>query len=180
MQYKVPQNIDMQDKIIGPLTMAQFLYLIVAGMVDYILLQTFGQTNLVVFIILATPIALFALAMAFLKINDIPFPKFFQAAVLFMISPKVRVWHKVIDMNSPVKIEAAKVKTADKVVRKHVEKSEIEKLANVLDTAGWAAVRDKTLKEFVKGFDASHHTLVKGGDAPSAPAEQTVKAKATP
>lgn len=160
MQYKVPQNIDMQDKIIGPLTMAQFLYLLVAGMVDYILLQTVFPTAPVVFVVIALPIATFALAMAFLKINDIPFPKFVQAAILFIFMPKQRIWRKVTDITSPVKIEEPKKKAEEKTIRKHVEKSEIEKLASVLDTAGWAAVRDKQLKEFVTTFDEKHHEKV--------------------
>lgn len=170
MQYKVPQNIDMQDKIIGPLTMAQFLYVLVGGMIDYVLLQSLFRQHAFLFVVIATPIALFALAMAFLKINDVPFPKFFQAAALFLVSPKVRVWHKTVDLETPLKIAAPKTKTKDTVIRTHVEKSEIEKLASVLDTAGWAAVRDQRLKSFVQGFDASHHQIIKGGKTAATPA----------
>lgn len=151
----------MKDKIIGPLTMAQFLYLLVAFLVDYVLLQTLFNTHPIIFLLIGVPIALFAMAMAFLKINDIPFPKFFQAAVLFILAPKTRVWHKAVDVESPIKIEAQKAQSVNKVVRTHVEKSEIEKLASVLDTAGWAAVRDQHLEDFVKGFGASHHHVVK-------------------
>lgn len=159
MQFKVPQNIDMEDKIVGPLTMTQFLYVLVGGMVDYVLLQTMSTKAPVLFFALALPIAVFALAMAFLKINDIPFPKFVQAAILFIFVPKQRTWHKEVDLSSPVRIEAPKKKVVPKIIKKQIDKSEIEKMASVLDTAGWAAVRDKRLQEFVDAFDETHHSL---------------------
>ncbi|MEK7644202.1 MAG: PrgI family protein [Patescibacteria group bacterium] len=158
MQFKVPQNVDMADKIIGPLTMAQFLYVIIGGLIDYILLQNLIDTAPGVFFSLAIPIALFSLAMAFLKINDIPFPRFIQAAILFMSSPKRRIWHKYSE-TSPVRITTPKQKIQPKIVRKNIEKSEIEKMAAVLDTAGWAAVRDEQLKSFVKEFDKNHRPI---------------------
>ncbi len=160
MQFKVPQNIDLEDKIIGPLTMIQFLYVLIGGMLDYVLLQTVFPKNVPLFLVLALPIAVFTLSMAFLKINDLPFPKFIQGAILFLVLPKRRVWHKNVDLSSPVRIEAPIKKAVPKIIKKQIEKSEIEKLASVLDTAGWAGVRDEHLKEFVKGFDAAHHTTV--------------------
>ena len=156
MQFKVPQNIDLQDKIIGPLTMAQFLYVMFGGLIDYILLQTLINTNSGLFFALAIPIALLAVALAFGKINDIPFPKFMQAIILYLFAPKRRLWQKSIDLTSPVKISAPLQKAKPKIVRKTVEKSELEKMASVLDTAGWAAVRDEQLKTFVQNFDKDH------------------------
>jgi len=159
MQFKVPQNIDMADKIIGSLTMTQFLYVLVGGMTDYILLQSVFPTQPILFFVLAIPIALLTFLMAFIKINDIPFPKFMQAALLYMASPKQRVWGKSVDLSSPVKIEAPKKTEKPKVIKGHIEKSEIEKMASVLDTSGWAAVRDTKLKEFVEGFDEAHNPM---------------------
>lgn len=161
MQFKVPQNIDMQDKIVGPLTMTQFLYVLVGGMIDYVLLQTISTRYPAIFFAIALPIAGFSLAMAFLKINEIPFPRFVQAAIIFVLSPKQRVWQKSVDMSSAVRIEPLKKKFVPKMIRKQIEKSEIEKMAAVLDTAGWAAVRDQKLKEFVSTFDETHHSLEK-------------------
>lgn len=161
MQFKVPQNIDVQDKIIGPLTMIQFLYVLFGGLIDYILLQTLADSRPALFFSLAIPIALLAVAMAFLKINDIPFPRFIQAALLYLKQPKRRVWHKTTDISTPVAINPPTAKAAPRLMRRQIDKSEIEKMATVLDTAGWAAVRDEHLKEFVKGFDESHHPKAK-------------------
>ena len=158
MQFKVPQNIDMADKIFGPLTMVQFIYVLVGGMTDYILLQTVFPVVPAVFFALAFPISAFALALAFLKINDIPFPKFVQAFILFLMVPKRRVWHKSIELSSPT-VSHTKAAGKPKQIKHKIEKTEIEKIASVLDTAGWSAVRDEQLKEFVQDFDKSHHTL---------------------
>jgi hypothetical protein len=163
LQFKVPQNIDMQDKIIGPLTMAQFLYVLIGGLIDYVLLQTLLNTAPGLFFAFAIPIALFALAMAFLKINDIPFPRFIQAAILFIMSPKRRVWHKEIEAAAGVALPKPAAKTEPKIIRRTIDKSEIEKMAAVLDTAGWAAVRDEQLKTFVQDFDESHETNQRAG-----------------
>lgn len=166
MQFKVPQNIDMADKIIGPLTMVQFLYLLVGGMIDYVLVQTVLPTQPFLFFIIGGPIAIFSLMMAFVKVNDIPFPRFLQSVILYIASPKRRIWEKSADINVPVRIEAIRKPFKSKVIKTQIEKSEIEKMASVLDTAGWAAVRDTKLKEFVEGFDEQHHTM-------SVPAGQT-------
>lgn len=178
MQFKVPQNIDMADKIIGSLTMTQFLYVLVGGMTDYILLQSVFPTQPVLFFILAVPIALLTFMLAFIKINDMPFPKFIQAALLYMASPKQRVWGKSVDLSSPVRIEAPKKVEKPRVIKGHIEKSEIEKMASVLDTSGWSAVRDAKLKEFVEGFDEAHNTMSgTTGQQPKNPKHQAPTAK---
>lgn len=158
MQFKVPQNIDMADKIFGPLTMVQFIYVLVGGMTDYILLQLVFPVAPAIFFILAIPIGLLALALAFLKMNDIPFPKFVQAFLLFLVSPKQRIWQKSTEVNAAA--AGAEHPTAKpKIIKQRIEKSEIEKIASVLDTAGWSAVRDAQLKTFVQEFDKTHHTI---------------------
>lgn len=94
MQFKVPQNIDMEDKIIGPLTLTQFFYLLFGGVIIYIL---FGRLVLTgysfLFWVLAIPIGTFSFAMAFIKIQDRPFPSFFFAIIKFLMTPRARSWH---------------------------------------------------------------------------------------
>lgn len=89
-QYKVPQNIDMQDKIFGPLTLFQFLYLLVGGMFAYALLKI----SIYLFIAFGIPIGVMALAFAFIKVQDQPFSKFLGSLVHYTTTPKNWVWHK--------------------------------------------------------------------------------------
>lgn len=89
-QYKVPQNLDMQDRIVGPLTMYQFLYLVIGFMVVYAI---FRSGSILLFIFVGLPVAMFALALAFIKINDQPFLKFLLSLLGFLVKPKISIWH---------------------------------------------------------------------------------------
>jgi len=138
VQFKVPQNIDMADRIVGPLTLIQFLYLLVGGIVDYVLLNTVAPVSSTLFIAIAGPIALFSLAMAVLKIQDQQFPKFVAAFFQYLSKPKSRIWHKEGgDTNLVITPDVHEKKTA--ISRKVIKKSELEKLAQALDTGGKVA-----------------------------------------
>ncbi len=133
MQYKVPQNIDMEDKIIGPLTLIQFLYLLAGGVIIYMMAISIGTTFL--FWILAIPIGVFVLALAFLKIQDQPLMHFVKAGLAYMGRPKVRVWHRHGFAMSAVQENYRKTKKIKKAPpKKGIDKSELEKLAMMLDT----------------------------------------------
>ena len=133
-QYKVPQKIDLEDKIFGPLTLMQFIYLMSGGMIIY---AAFELADTVLFWIIAIPVGLLTLSLAFVKIQDQPFSKFLICAVIFIIKPKKRIWHK-----NPMEekfrqeiIPEKQIPAKKKAEPKKVEKSELEKLANILDTS---------------------------------------------
>jgi len=131
MQFQVPQNIDLEDKIIGPLTLKQFIILLVGGMFDY-MWYTFFDTA--AFILLAIPTTLFTLALVFARVREEPFPKFLGNLILFALKPKILTWGET---KKPKIIETKKAKK-EKVVPKVTSGSEIEKLARVIDTSGWS------------------------------------------
>ncbi|MDD3711839.1 MAG: PrgI family protein, partial [Patescibacteria group bacterium] len=122
MQFRVPQNIDLEDKVIGPMTLKQFVYVLAGGMLDYVCFLIFDTT---LFILLALPITLFFLAMAFAKVQDQPFPKFLQNFIIFLFIPKQRVWNKKA---KPVKLVSKKLddNTEQKFEPKDVKTGEIE------------------------------------------------------
>lgn len=143
MQFKVPQNIDLADRIVGPLTLVQFLYVLTGGMIIYFLFSTIAPVNPSLFFILAFPITVFTLALAFLKIQDQPFPKFVVAFFVFLSRPKVRIWHK--EGLDPALIVTPKKQQAEpKAQPKSIKKSELEKLIQVLDN-GSATTPDQEL-----------------------------------
>jgi predicted permease len=106
LQFKVPQNIDMQDKILGPLTMVQFIYAVIGGGICYAIYSTIPQPFSYVLVL---PIALFVLALIFLKINERPFLDFLVSLAYFMTTPKSRMWHH--DANSNLSVEIYQPKT---------------------------------------------------------------------
>lgn len=91
MEYQVPQFIEVEDKIFGPFTLKQFVY--VAGGVGLcaILLLTLP---LLFGIILALPVAALTAALAFFKINNKPFVEIMEAAFNYYIGNRLYLWKK--------------------------------------------------------------------------------------
>lgn len=91
MQFPVPQFIDIEDKIIGPLTLKQFLWCL-AGAIILFILWTF--LPLALFIILALPITSLFGALAFYKHNGRPFIYFLMSGLKFLFKPKLYLFQK--------------------------------------------------------------------------------------
>jgi len=111
MQYKVPQNIDLEDKIVGPFTMRQFVYLLVAGGLIYgwwNFLNSNYVNFLPQFLILAIPIGGLGFAFALVKINDRPFEYFVLGLLKFLFSPKQMMWKTGFKGESVIMIDTPK------------------------------------------------------------------------
>jgi len=91
MQFNIPQFIEIKDKIIGPLTMRQFLY-ILAGVGALAALWFFAELWL--FLIIAMPIAIFCLMLAFYKFNGRPFIYFVGSVINYLMKPKLYLWKR--------------------------------------------------------------------------------------
>lgn len=91
MHFDVPQFIEIEDKIIGPLTLKQFLYLAAGAAIIFFLWTYF---HFWFFVIVAIPVAALSAALAFLKINGMPFPQVMLAWIGFSIKPKIYTWGK--------------------------------------------------------------------------------------
>ncbi len=132
MQYKVPQNIDKADQIVGPLTLVQFSYLAIGGALDILLNQTITSGLKYPFILI---ISVVALAFAFLKIQDRPLQFFIKASISYMLQPKTRIWHKMNDR--PIfQLNKAVPQKVAKVASKIYNPKDIEDIAQVLDAHG--------------------------------------------
>jgi hypothetical protein len=89
MQYQVPQFIEIEDKIFGPLTLKQFLYL--AGGAG-ICLIFFTLLPLFLTVILGIPVMGLALALAFYEINGRPFVVALEHAFYYFFGSKLYLW----------------------------------------------------------------------------------------
>ena len=89
MKFQVPQFIEIEDKIFGPLTFKQFIYLTGAGGVVFVLWRIFP---LFVAIIIAAPIIALAGALAFYKINKRPFVFILESAFKYMLRNRLYIW----------------------------------------------------------------------------------------
>lgn len=91
MRYQVPQFIEIEDKIFGPLTLKQFIYLAGGAGVSVLLYELFPFFVAVFFIV---PIAALALALAFYKVNGQPFIKTLEYALSYALGSKLYLWRK--------------------------------------------------------------------------------------
>ncbi len=91
MRYQVPQFIEVEDKIFGPLTFKQFIY-IAGGVGASIILFTF-LPNFVAFL-LSAPIAALAGALAFYKHNGKPFINLVESFFQYSLTNKLYIWKK--------------------------------------------------------------------------------------
>jgi hypothetical protein len=93
-KYVVPQFIDNEDKILGPITVRQFLICLagtLAIMIEWAILK------FIFFIIAAVITAGIAGVFAFLKVNGHPFHIFFLNFLQSLTRPAIRVWNKELN-----------------------------------------------------------------------------------
>lgn len=95
MRFEVPQFIEIEDKIFGPLTWRQFLYLGGGVGMGVVLFLT---TNLIVFVLVGLPLALLAGALAFYPVNNRPFSYFLEAIVNYVRGTKLYLWRQKRDV----------------------------------------------------------------------------------
>lgn len=89
MQYQVPQFIEIEDKIFGPLTLKQFLYLAGGGGICLIF---FTLLPLFLTVILGIPVMALALALAFYEVNGRPFVEAVEHAFYYFVGSKLYLW----------------------------------------------------------------------------------------
>lgn len=90
-QYQVPQFIETEDKIIGPLTLRQFIYLAVVGLISFFL---FFILQLWVWIIISSTLVAIAGSLAFIRYNGQPMYKIALYALKYFWQPRFYLWKK--------------------------------------------------------------------------------------
>ena len=91
MRFEVPQFINIPDKLFGPFTFKQALYLVGGGGLIFIIYKLLPSF---VALVLGLPIAAFSLALVFLKPNGRPFIHMVESFLLYSFSHKFYLWRK--------------------------------------------------------------------------------------
>jgi len=132
-QFTVPQFIDVESKIIGPITTRQFLIIIGAGVIVAISYRLFDFT---LFLTVTVGVVLIASIFSFLKINGRPFHFFILNLIQTIKRPGTRVWNNRLTIFEEVD-KTSFVRPIIKVLPKEVyKKSRLAELALVVDTKG--------------------------------------------
>lgn len=136
LQYKVPQNVDVEDKIIGPLTAKQFIQSLMGFSIIYILYATLAPISFTLFMFVAFPIVLLFVALAVYRVNDQPFEKFLFALIQYARRPNIRIWQKETEI-ADIKVIHTQKREKKEEEKEEITKSQLDELAYILDTRGW-------------------------------------------
>jgi len=91
MQFLIPQFIDVEDKIIGPITLKQFLFLLGVALFLFFLWYLF---KLWMVILIGGPIILLSIALILGKVDGRPLPGFLKAWLNYWTNPRFYIWKK--------------------------------------------------------------------------------------
>jgi hypothetical protein len=132
-QYTVPQFIEVEDKIIGPITIRQFVLMLVCGLIMFL---EYKLSDMILFIFMALPTFIIFSVFAFLKVNGMPFHYFVLNVVETLKKPSIRIWsreftHLTLKQENKV---VAEVKPLP--IKAPITNSRITDLSLVVDTGG--------------------------------------------
>ena len=130
MLISVPQHIDVEDKIVGPLTAKQLGWVAALGI---ILLIMWNMTPKVVFFILGFPLSVFFIALAFYKPYGEPLGSFMIFGIMYFFKPKVYFWKRTPQKHVT---EQKKQVVENHLVQKQVTSESLRELAELLDSEG--------------------------------------------
>ena len=133
-QFVVPQFIDVEDKIIGPITVRQFIMGIVAALFFFL---AYKFADLALFVLEAVVIIGFYALFAFIKVNGRPFYYFLLSIIRSIKRPQLRVWNREMTFlqNVPWR-ESAPTPVLVAPERVRLVEQELSQLSLLVDTGG--------------------------------------------
>jgi hypothetical protein len=135
--YKVPQDVEAEDKLLGPFSFRQFIYLVIAVMAIAIAWVLGGL--FIPLAIIPLPIIVLFGALALPLKKDQPMEIYLSAVLSFYLKPRRRLW-QADGIQSLIEIVAPR--TVEEQRTKDLSQSEAERrlsyLANIVDSRGWA------------------------------------------
>ena len=132
-QFTVPQFIDVENQIIGPITTRQFLIFLAAAV---IIGGSYKLFDFSLFLTITIIVSLISISFAFIKINGRPFHLFVLNLVQTLRRPKIRVWSNRLILNQSEENIPVPPKPAEQAPAKFYHTSRLAELALVVDTKG--------------------------------------------
>ncbi len=136
-QYKVPQDVEADDKLLGPFSFRQFVYLLIAGGLIALAVGLFQLFPLLA--LLPLPLVLLFGALALPLKKDQPMETYLAAIVSFYLKPHNRVWtpgqrESTIKITAPKIVEESRTRNITGEEATH----RLSFLADIVDTGGYA------------------------------------------
>jgi hypothetical protein len=141
-QFVVPQFIDVEDKIFGPVTTRQFLIILVAGLVIF---AAYRWGDFALFITVTALVGGLALVLAFVKVNGQTFHYFLLNIIQTARKPGLRVWSKQYSKEEIDFLRKRGAEEAEEIVApaKKATGSHIRDLSLVVNTGGYYRPEDE-------------------------------------
>lgn len=135
-QFVVPQFLDVESKIIGPVTARQFLILLGTLLVEFVIYRIF--LNLAFILLLGIPVLAAGIIFAFVRVNGQPFHFIALNIIQTLRRPALRVWDKALnDADLRVYLKKEDELPPSPPPRKApIEQSRLSELTLVVNTGG--------------------------------------------
>ena len=155
--YKVIQDIEAEDKLVGPLTLKQFIFAAIAACFCFVAFMVASKTVIYAAIPFLPFILLFGIMAAPLG-RDQPSDLWLAAQIRFFLKPRKRIWDQsgikeLVNVTAPKKTQ---VEYASTLSQQEV-KSRLKALADTIDSRGWA-VKDVAVNMYATPALVSGHT----------------------
>ena len=140
MRFSVPQFIDVEDKIFGPLTIKQAIYLVGAGGGTYLAYAMLGGLGV---LFIGLPLIGFAVMLGFVQVNNRPFVAIVTAAFFYKAKRKLYLWKKAPPQQKKAVTPVQGALPAQKITVPETTQSKLRALAFSLDTEEGYATKDE-------------------------------------
>jgi len=131
MRFTIPQFIEHEAKIIGPLTFRQFIFIGIAGAISFAL---YFMAPFFIFLLSCFILGAGALGFAFFKIGGRSLSTILRNFLRFNLSPKIYIWRKKEALIKVFKKEVKKEEKDGELPLKIAEKSQLKKIKTKIET----------------------------------------------
>lgn len=145
-QFVVPQFIDVEDKVFGPITVRQFFIMLIGGVAIFL---SYRFADLALFALLTAFFGGLTLLFAFVKINGQTFHYFLLNLFQTSRKPSLRIWNKDLS-DEEIKLYMKEIDLPDieKKERKITKKKHMRELSLIVNTGGYYAGDDEVPNAF--------------------------------
>ena len=132
-RFIVPQFIDAEDKIWGPLTVRQFVIMILGALFVFL---SYKLSDFTLFLFQTVVIILLIIVFAFLKINGAPFHMFLLNVIQTLKRPRIRIWHKEYIKVEDFRGKDELIKVEPTPQKAFLPNKKLSELSLIIDTGG--------------------------------------------
>lgn len=134
MRFNVPQFIEYETKLVGPLTVRQTLFIIIPAGICFLLYLAYAKTNFLLFFLPSIIIMGIGLSMAFVKVKGQNLPTLFINFLKFNISSRTYIWQKPTKPILTFAFNPEKKEKEKESLPKIIEGSRLRKIRTHLET----------------------------------------------